>query len=705
IAELAAVKADYYIKKGEYDKAKNQLIVAIEKTKNRKHRGRYTYILAQLYQELNNQDSAAFYYTSVLKKNMPYVMEFNARINRALMASANTGSMEAIKRELKKMAKDDKNIEYLDRIYYALGDIALDEGDKDLAVEYLKKSVASSGSNMTQKAVSYFTIADLHFERPEYELAAAYYDTAAAILPLKHKEYERVKTRQLSLADLVKNIKTIAHQDSMLELGNLSESELAAVIEEMVETARAAEEQKKFDADNGLTDQQQLLQLQQNEQNGLQASGSGWYFYNSTAMSFGANNFRQKWGDRKLEDNWRRSGKQSNAVANIPGLEKETEEASGAELTNPAFYAKNIPRTEAERDSANKRIQYAYYDLGAIYKEQLSENQRAITSFETLLARYPDGLFTLETYYQLYLLYKAEGNMAKALAYKNKLLQQFPDSEYAKILSDPNYLAKMEALKGRIVQMYDGAYANYVNGAYEQVIATSDSALLHFKEGKELPKFALLRALSIGKTEKLPVYRAALEKVIKDYPAEPEKEKAQELLDYVKGLMGEKLADEEIVEDTTKTETAIVAVEADSSETIILPEVPDSLVAKGDYSFDYEDPHYYVMIVEDLADLPGLKVRISNFNATSFAVETLTIKELKLSPKEDLIFVKGFKSTKKAMDYYNAMVADTTVFKGIDQDKTNQFIISIKNFVKFYASKDIAPYMAFFIPKYLLKQN
>jgi tetratricopeptide (TPR) repeat protein len=235
LGELAAVKANYYIKKGDYESAKNQLIAAIKNTKKRSSKTRYTYILAQLYQKVNNNDSAFYHYSSVLKKNTPYVMEFNARINRALLASAKSGSINEIKRELVKMSKDEKNFDYQDRIYFALGNIALEEDDKELALTYLKKSVAASTQNMTQKAVSYFTIADLYFDKPEYEPASAYYDSSLAILPERHEQYKRVQARQQSLAELVKNIRIIETQDSLLRLSAMGPNELEAYIAEIIE--------------------------------------------------------------------------------------------------------------------------------------------------------------------------------------------------------------------------------------------------------------------------------------------------------------------------------------------------------------------------------------------------------------------------------------------------------------------------------------
>lgn len=680
LGELAAVKADYFIKKGDYGMAKDQLIQAIDKTKRRKSKTRYTYILAQLYEELNNKDSAFHYYAQVLKKNSPYVMEFNARINRALMASAQAGNINAIKKELLKMSKDDKNIDYYDRIYYALGDIALEEGDKDLALDYLKKSVASTTQNMTQKAVSYFTIADLYFDKPEYELASAYYDSSIAILPSVHDQFQRVSARQQSLAELVKNIRVIEKQDSLLELSNMSDLELDAYIAELVEAVREEEEQRKFEEANTPSAQQQLNQLNQNQNNGLNTSGTGWYFYNTTAMSFGSNNFRQKWGDRKLEDNWRRSTKRSNALNEIVNENGDTTNVTTAELMDPAFYKKDIPRTEAEIDSANLKIQDAYYDLGTIYKEQLSENQRAINSFEELLKRYPSGKWNLETYYQLYRLFKAEGDERKAQDYANKILREFPKSDYANIIRDPKYLEKLEAMRGRLGSMYDMAFENFNNGEYERVIEAADSALTAFKEDEILSKFALLRVMAIGATEKLIVYRKALEDYIAKYTAASEKPRAEELLAYVKGLMGETVPDEQVSESTGE-------------------EKP-----KEDYVYDEAAKHYYMLIVNGLPDMATMKAKISDFNARMFAVETLTIKNLQYSASEDLIFVQGFQETKKAMDYYEAIATDTLVFEGIDLTKTAQFVISQDNFATFYQKKQIPPYMQFFQKNYLKEE-
>jgi hypothetical protein len=239
-------------------------------------------------------------------------------------------------------------------------------------------------------------------------------------------------------------------------------------------------------------------------------------------------------------------------------------------------------------------------------------------------------------------------------------------------------------MRGRLGTMYDMAFENFNNAEYERVIEAADSALVAFDEDEILSKFALLKVMAIGATEKLIVYRKALEDYIAKYTAAPEKPRAEDLLAYVKGLMGETVPDESVSESTG---------EEKPKET------------EGDYVYDEAAKHYYAMVVADLPSLPELKGRISNFNSSMFSVETLNIKNLKFSPTEDLIFVQGFKETKKAMDYLNAIKTDSLVFEGVNLQKTAQFIISQENFTTFYQKKLIPPYMLFFSENYLKEED
>lgn len=711
-AELATVTADFFVSQADYNQAIPKLEQAIKLSKKGKMKTRMTYILGQLYQEKNDDSKAAEMYTKVIKRNAPYEMEFNARINRALMASEESGQLADIKKELKKMARDDKNVDYLDRIYFALADIAMDEEDKPLALDYLNKSIRANTSNPTQKAISYYTVGDIHFDDREYAKAAAYYDSSVTVLPMEHKQYERVKAKRDNLADLVKNLNVIAYQDSMIRLSDMSDSELDAVIADLIAEVVAEEERLAQVTENfGANSPQNTNTNRSNN------TGGTWYFYNQTSISYGLQEFREKWGERKLEDNWRRQNKQTVLSGDDEDAALPTDSASLSALKDPETYRSNVPRTAGAIDSAHATLEGALYNLGVIYKDKIGDLEKSVEAFEDYLERYPNGRYKLETYYQLHLLGKAIGDIELAEGYKQKIISMYPESDYAKILTDPTYLAKLEALKGELGRMYERAYQNYLDAEYELTFAGCDSALIAFETEDLIPKFGLLRAMTIGKTDRLIAYRRALEDVVATYPGTPEKVRAEELLGYVKGLMGEGPSSEEggansgsskgeegkgepkggsekggkekSGEEKLKEEESNNSEEPESEE----PEL---------YTFNFDTTHYYLLVIgKEGLNGNSIKTALSNFNNEAYSIERLKVKSAKLGRDKDMFYVTGFKQTAKCLDYYENLKSKPELFEGVEASELNQFIISNQNFTAFFRDKNLETYGSFFETNYL----
>lgn len=659
--------ADHWIEKQDYAKAKTEIHKAIAHTKKRRYKTRYTFILAQLHEEMNNRDSAAYYYTQVLRRSTPYDMEFNARINRALMTNSTSGELASIKKELEKMAKDEKNVDYLDRIYFALGKIAIEENDKPLAMGYFKKSIAANTGNKAQKAESYFTIADILFDDRLYEQSGHYYDSSLTVISERHEKYNHVRDRKESLAELIKNVTIIRTQDSLLRLANMSPSELDGYIAQLVQ-----KEQERQDAEQlaAQLNNQPITNNTQPQQNTGGNTGS-WYFYNPSAVSFGVSDFLRKWGNRKLEDNWRRSNKKSMEIAATTG--SDTAANPQAALLDPETYRKGLPLTSTAKDSAHRLIQNAFYDLGAIYKDQLNDLPLSIETYEELLKRYPKGLFALECMYQLYRLYLQKPDPASADRYKQRILKEYPGSDYAKIVSDPNYIRQMEAMRNRLSGIYERAITAYRDERYEDAMTAVDSVLGKVDKHKLLPKFALLKVMCIGRTQRLDTYRAALEDFIKKYPKEEEKKMAEDMLAYVMGLMGDTMPDE-----------------------------PVAPKPKEIYTYKPDTTQYFAIVVGRPGfRLPDFKIALSNFNNTNYSNETLTIKDLKYGPAKDLVFVQGFSSPAKARDYFELIKNNQEVFSGLTESDAQRFIISVNNFAPFYERKDVEEYLRFFREKYL----
>ena len=718
--ELAVATAEFYLKQADYNMAIPKMEAALEISKRGKQRNRMNYILGQLYQE-KNDDRAGEYYTKVIKRNTPYDMEFNARINRALMASAASGDLASIKKELRKMSRDDKNSEYLDRIYFAMADIAKDEKDIPKAKEYLRKSIKASTSNPVQKAISYFTMADIYFDEREYPKSAMYFDSSMMSLPEEHRQYDRVKAQRDNLADLIKNLDIIAYQDSMILLSGMSDAEIDDIIAEIIQGVIEEEELAAALALNEGANSQQREQPRT-------IGGTGWYYYNQSAKSYGVQEFKNKWGERVLEDNWRRRNKQSTAAAEddeFAGMDDST--ATELKKT-PEYYLQNVPRTEGAIDSAYLALEGALYNLGVIYKDQIGDLERSIESFQSYLERFPNGRYALETYYQLYLLGIQAGRPELSAKYKQKVISEYPDSDYAKILTDPTYLAKLEAMKGELARIYNRAYDNYQEGEYELTLAGCDTALLAFDKDELVPKFDLLKAMAIGKTDRLIVYRRALEGVVEKYPATPEKDKAEELLGYVKEMMGEGASKEKegIKEGSGKAEQPEKggvkgekgSKEKSGSKEKEKPkesekpnEESETEVSSSDstaeetpaleYEFVESDKHFYLIVITNPeVDTRMLQTNLSDFNGVFFSLERLSIKTAKLGREMNMVYVRGFKEIKKCKDYYTAIKDNNEVFAELPPQDFKQFIISQPNFTKFFSDRNIERYESFFNENY-----
>lgn len=696
LAELALVSADYYIKREEYAAATVQLKKAIENTRKKSLKARYTYILAQLYEKIGVNSDASKFYQMVPKFHPDYAMEFNAKINHARLYDAETGDTKAIKKELARMLKDEKNKEYLDQIYYALAEIVYKEKDIALAIDYLDKSIKESVSNNGQKALSYLKRADIYFEKTNYKEAEANYDSTMTVLPKDYPGYDLIAEKKKNLSALVANLNTIALEDSLQRLANLSDKERNKVVDNIISKIEEEEERKKEEAKQAELNNASNTQTQ-NTNTSAQNTGSAssWYFYNPATVSFGVTEFNKKWGARKLEDNWRRSEKAQDVLANQNATEEEEQTDSTETKTNDVataskgtasnkkdkdFYLKKIPLTPEAVAKSNGRIVDAYYNAGTIYKEQLLNNNKSIETFEELMKRFPDNKYKLSTYYNLYRTYMAMGNETKAEYYKNILLKDFPDSEYAKIIKNPSYAKDIMASRGVIENFYAKTYQLYSEGQYAQALANCQLADTSYAKSALMPQFSFLKALSIGRTQDINAFESALIQVTIKYPKDPVKDKAQEILDLIK---------KQKASQTT-------AIGPDSTVVV------DTNQVKPKFIFKEEGDYYWVIIISNgKGDMNKFKTKLSDANQTAFGTQNLAISSVFLDMQHQLVSVKNFPGKTSAMNYFN-FFKDTSkpVFADLEAGTFQSFIISADNYVTFYKDKNIEEYQQFFSQNY-----
>ena len=678
VGHYHAILADFHLKRDQdYDKAIESLEQAVILTKEKDNKRRYSYVLAQLYQKKKNFLLATETYAKVLKLNPDYIMRFNARISRAIAFDVNGSDSRAIKKELNKMLKDIKNEEFKDQIYFALAELALKENNEPLAVEFLQKSVNSSVSNDKQKALSYLRLANLYFERPDYIAAQERYDSTLQFLPEDHPDYYPTEDKNNNLQDLVRNLKVIKLQDSLLILSNLSSGDREKKVKEIIEGLKAEDERKKQAELNKLA-------AAQNQTNpGLINVAGGnrkgkWYFYNPTTMGLGINDFKSTWGDIALADNWRRGNKNASSIAEKldPEEKKVAEQDSmkSADRYNPNVYLMAIPKDYQEQLNAHGKVAEALFNVGTIFKESFRDYVYAINSFERITEQYDTSRYNLPAHYQLYRIYKITEFDEKADIEKEWVLDKHPFSEYAYLIKNPNYSKESKATKEKVEAFYVSTYKLYKYGLYTDVINSCEKADRSFDPNHLKAKFDLLKTQSIGKSKSIVEFKKALEKLIKDHPSTPEQKRAQEMLAFLN--------------QQVKGKGAPTAGQTKGSK-------------KTNYGHDPKEQH--MMIISAKQDknsgFNSLKNKLSDFNRNSFREIRLSVTQSALGDK-DMFLVRGFKNEAEADRYYQAIKNDASVKIAVSQTKSNQYIISNSNFRLLFKSKDEEEYIKFFKSDY-----
>ncbi|MCU0429612.1 MAG: tetratricopeptide repeat protein [Cytophagaceae bacterium] len=527
-------QAQYYRKLEQYQQTRQYLEKAIPLMRGKKERkAKMYFIVAQIYQLQGNDSSAYENYRKVLKNNPSYELFFYTKLYMNQVAS--TGSSKEQKKIDKyflKLLKDKKNEEYKDKIYYEMALFEYKKKRIDEALTHLDLSVQSNKGNNFQKGASYLKSAQIYYsDKKNYELAKLYYDSTVSVWDKSNKDFPEINERQKILEEFVRSLKTIKHEDSLQRIAQYDSIKLRVHIDTVVarEKSLAALKAKREEA-------KKKAQEQKNTPTGSPViTNSNWYFDNATAVARGATDFKKKWGNRVLEPNWRRSNKETefiNDSTNTTSESKDSVVATTEKQIDYAAYMKDIPRTEEQWLASHNRIQEAMLQVGKIYKLKLDEPENSIEMLESLLKRYPQNPKNPEVLYTLYLLYKEKSDVEKAEHYKNRLITEYPKSEFARFLLNPNYREEDKKLQKEIALHYEKGFTLYQQRYYKE----ADSLLANLQ--REYPscdindKIHLLRILITGETKNTLIYKDQLEAFIaeKAYANRPTIPKAKELL-------------------------------------------------------------------------------------------------------------------------------------------------------------------------------
>jgi tetratricopeptide (TPR) repeat protein len=696
-----ATHAQYFLFMNDYEEAAKSLEKAISFCKKRSEKVRYAFILGQIYNKISDCPKAVAAYDRVIKLKPVYEVMFNAKVNRARCVDLESEEGKGIRLMLEKMLKDEKNADYLDQIYYSLAEISLREEKIPEAIGLLKQSTANSTSNVNQKALSYLKLAEIYFKQPDYKLAQAYYDSTVSFITEDHPDYYTIKNTHSSLTKLISYLNIIQSEDSLQSLAILTPAQREAYVDSLIAAEnKLKEEALKKKKEMELAEKEAAKQqsgdpnFNSRANNTPAAAQGGWYFSNPSAISFGFNEFIKLWGQRKLEDNWRRSNK---AISSITDSNEEEQQEDTLDRVDPAVrdsiiaannakrkkqYLDAIPSSSEKLDSSNVKIVEAYYNVGLIYKEQLKDYKESGSNFETLLKRYPENAYKLPTMYNLYRVYLLLKDTENADKYKNALLNGYPDSEYARLILNPDYYKDLEKKAALQRVYYETTYRAYLNKQYGDVIDRKEMADSLFPGSDLAPRFELLNALAIGRSKSIQEFEVALKKVVASYPSDTVSTRAKEILALINPSMYG-------LKDSVKS-----AVENANQNISVSPTTPFSMKA---------DTVQYIMFLFPNNNVVGsneLKVALSNYNNKFYSVKKLQISNSFIGMEYQFVMVRQFNDMNDAMGYLTGLLDDVEAFQEIDMSSVSPLIITPENLLLLVQTKDLAGYEEFYNSNY-----
>ncbi|MGB5554682.1 MAG: hypothetical protein WBM83_08505 [Flavobacteriaceae bacterium] len=528
-ADARAMMAQAYINQQVLDTAIQQLKVASYYTKKNAEKGRYYYIIGQLYNEVGHKDSANYAFDKVidLHRKSPRVYMINAEIQKIRNTKITDENQTELLEYLTDLEENRENRPFLHKIYRQMAEFHLDRGSDSLALNYFNKSLRATQDEPKLNALNYENLAEYNFDENEYKTAGAYYDSVLTNLPENTKNYRATKKKLDNLEDVIKYEDIVHHADSVITLYNMSPDDRVAYFENFISDMKLADEAAAKKAEEKIT---ASFASFANSKGGKENQGK-FYFYNLQSLGYGKNDFTNKWGNRELADNWRWSNKNTVAAADDSGAVVQNDslsrEPSQDEKYSLDFYMDRIPTDVGLIDSLHTERNFANYQLGLIYKEKFKENLLAAGKLEDVLKSDPEERLILPSKYNLYKIYEEEGSPLM-VTMKADIIKNHGDSRYAEILLNPQAVLadssdSPDARYGELFKLYQNQqFLNVITGAEENISKYTGDPIV--------PKFEMLKANAIGRLNGFEQFKEALNYVALTYPNNPEGKKAEAMV-------------------------------------------------------------------------------------------------------------------------------------------------------------------------------
>ena len=665
--------ADLLIKQKFYDKAEPMLAEALKLTSGAQ-KTRLNFLMGQIQELMGHKELAYKYYSKAgSSSSATYRTKFNARIKQSEVFTGTDITKEV--KALRRMTRYDRNKEYLDQIYYAIGNLYLSRGDTAQAISNYEQAVEKSTRSGIEKAITQITLGSLYFAQHHYAKAQPCYAEAVPQLPETWPDYAVLKRRSDVLDELALYSQNVELQDSLLRLSAMTPEQQREVVDRIIEELKKKEKEEAEAAarEEFLANRDQGTINNNNKAPQTFTMNTGddsWYFYNSAAKNAGRTEFQRRWGNRKLEDDWRRRNKSSFDFNDFstPGegdeekpdeqtaeaeaaAEEEEKDPKEADKENdphyPEYYLKQIPKTDEERKTSNDVIQEGLYNMGVILKDKLEDFPASESEFERLLTRYPDNIYRLDTYYNMYLMYMRQGKTAKAEYYRNLILTDFAESPYGQAMRDPDYIGSLRRMMEQENQLYDKTLEAYFGNNNAEVHTLYTQVRKEFPMSALMPKFMFLEALAQVTDHNSEGFKTTLMEMLEKYP---DTDLTPYASAYLKGLAQGKqlqagasnmrgmLWDIRLSNDSTAT--------ADGQEL--------------EFELDPNKEQYLVLLYPtDEVSPNALLYGVARHNFSSFVVKDFDLEQMNFG-RLGLLIIKGFDNVEEINHYRQVMAASTT---------------------------------------------
>lgn len=664
------VAGDLFVKLGKYQSAVDELEQGVKYVKDRQLKYRTHFLLGQLYLELKQYEKATEHFLKVIKMNSPYeyVFQSNLGMTKATAESGGKG-IKSTQKNLKRMLKDDKNIDYFDQIYYELALLEFVQGNEEAGLNYLFQSSANAGTNAKQKTKTYLYLADYFFNKRVYAKSQAYFDSAVSVLPKDYPDYDKISARHAVLSKLIENIQTIQIQDSLLALAALPKDQLDRKIQKIIEEQRrqerlAAEEEE-------LQRQRDLLNTGTPDLSDPTGASSGvWYFYNAAQIGRGANDFIKLWGKREHTDWWRYANKSvmeassgsadpetnEDPLTYDPEADTEQQEILASIDEELRKYYENIPFSATAKLIANKKVQDALLAVSKVYFDDLKEYAKTKENINILFAKYPETPNKAEALFYLAKAYKALGDTNTYAQYALQIANEYPNTPYNQVLNNREVVESGEDQE--VLDLYTEMYNAYNSENYTRVKEIKDLVAKEYAGNSIQAKFDYLYALTVGKTQGKDAYIAELQAVADNYPG------------------------------TDIAGTAAYTVNLLSSSAV------DPSMDISMFTHNVNEAHFYVLLGKT-SDTKKIEAELSEYNSKFFPGETFIIKTIEYNELQ-LFYLKPLKDKDQAHAYHLEMKNNHSFLEVAGLSELQYFAISESNFKTLIRLKNEDAYLAFF---------